>query len=1246
MMGRRSFTLGILVLFLFGLTAPVGAERMPTPQPPEVPVVEQPGPKQRVVHHRPGSAPKFGDPVAYAAALEAGASHHLARGNRATPHAALMANGVITDPMRGAYLVAPSQQLMLLGALPDPDSVGLLSFDTDDQLRLYPRERQNIPGLSNYLFAAVSADLDGGNVHSLVTAELGAEGCAYLATYTARADLTFVRNGVATTCMPYAGGYVVLAAGYLYDGSTGGEQIVFGMQIGSRICLQLFDPRPPLLAPKGFTCVTSDAVHDSGAMFDLAVGDLNGDGSEELVVAWLRSDRRPMVSIYHVDDHGNFQPTLPSPAQISNTPGDKQIMVKTADIDGNGNEEIVVVSRSHLGEMHILRASFDLNSLSTVQHFPWGFAHLISIAVGRFITEDRQGISTKWQILVLLPATRSPFGLEWALIGLNPLSDQITILKTGIFDFPVPNTEIIELTAASGTFHLEDDNPQRAKSQFAFAVRTLPLDPTFIVAIGQSSDSGDLSIQSQYSLPNPNWYSYWGMVDLMVGDWLGRSVRLGPPTYHFEPDVLQVQAVIYEPPQHIDVFPAPTYTITVNFNPNPNVVGAGGTYVEYNNQTTKTSRQTVSWGNTFQLSISATLTFGNKQIGNYIEVSARGYGGADFQQSQSEYKIQTFGENVRANTDSLFVVTEASFDVWEYPIIRNGQTEGHFVIIRPRKNPLDNGKPCIVNCTVAGGIPTIVPGRSFTQARPEYEPGNLLSWQVGVQATDVLTPIFNSSFMSNQGPNDWFMSYSDIQTTVKSTKWWAGVDLKVSGAKSQPPILNLFAFSSTFAGEYRHEGNTTYEIGFNESTGLKFFYNNPRLSGSYFNVSSLVYWATPFPYLRVNYLLNVPTDPTTIWGSYYGRLPDLTMILRHRARYFTEVKPRLRYLESFSEDIRFSPAAVAVGQPVTITGTVRNYSYAPVAGTVPIVFYRGNPSEGGVPIGQANLKGLAPLSAADVHLQWTPPAGSHGCFDIWMVIDPEGTIQEIHRDNNRGFNMLAVFTSTQPQQDNPCSGSAGPVPHGAPTVAFRPEGVSGPPELGFRPGDLRIEPSTSPTRTLVATVRAQNAHFANVHVTFFDGDPKRGGTHIGAQVLPLVWAGRTAEASVSWPTSDKYGTRDLYARVGWFSPDHGRYDDNLVKLTVQLPPWPFGAYLPAVPIGRPVGAAAVLPTRPSATTRRRLLGARKATGQTRCAVGRQRTPRRRLLSRHRTMLSDWSSANAAAPDPKALRASAAWREPV
>jgi muconolactone delta-isomerase len=1182
-MSLRRFALLTLVLVTAGMLPVPRGSAAPLEPTQDQPVAEQAAPKVRVVHHRPGSASKFGDPVAYAAALEAGQPPHVARGPKAVPHAALMASGVITDPMRGAYLVAPSEQLIRFQH-GSGSSVRRQPIDTTPNLAFEPKSSEGAQGLRSGHLASVAADLDGTAIDVLVTAFDSVPNCLQLGAYPSSSQFSFSYYGVTTPCEAYDhSGFVRVAAGYLYDGSTGGEQVVMGWMNGSQLCLRVYDGAS--LTPKGRTCLASDV--ERGESFDLAVGDFNGDGSEELAVVWVERGDWRTLTLYRVDDNGNFVATLTSPYRFSQDPF-RWIEVRAADLNADGVDEIIVQVTHISAYIQIFTVSADLATVSGPPGKNYGTGG--RLAVGRFLAQAGQGIPTGFQAALMYFGTGyNAVELTFALFNMDPQGAP-QLIKQSNHDTLLSDATYSSLVA--GTFNLDDDDPQRLKSQLAFLV-TSNVDATFNPSpdsFPQATVMGIVTFDDQgngHFPQKPVWNFDYSYQQLVIGDFLGRSVRLGPPTYHFEPDIVQVQAVIYEPPQHIDVFPAPTLTLTVNFNNTPNVKSIFSTFVQYNNQTTKTSKQTLTIGNSFQLSNELDSTIGNKKVGNYVEFSVKAYGGADFEKSTSEYKKQQFGENLEADTDSVFVATSIDYDIWEYPVIRNNAVTGHLVVIRPRKNPLDNGKPCLVNCTVSGGIPTNYPGRAFTIARPDHEPGNLLSWLVGVNASDVLTPIYNSNFQSNQGPTEWYMSWEDINTVTNSTKWWAGVDITITGSQSQPPVFGIAQVKDTFQASYRHDSNRTTEIGFDQSTGLRFYYNNPQVANSDFQVASLVYWAQPFPFMRVNWLLKVPTDPTTIWGQYYGTLPDPTMILRFRSRYFNQVEPRSRYLENFTEDVRFGPTAAVVGQTVAITGTVRNYSFAPVSRQLPIVFYRGNPSEGGVPIASTSLPGLGALSTADVHVQWKPTDGLEGCQAIWMVIDPERTISEVHTDNNRGYGMLPVFSTGQPKQDNPCTNSPGNLPSGQATTMYRPIGVTGAAELRFQHGDLGIQPSSSPTRTLVATVRAENAHFANVHVDFFDGHPKRGSKFIGAEVIPLVWAGQSATARVTWSTERLYGRHDVYARIRHFSPEHGEFENNLVALRVDLPPWPFGAYLPAAPVGRPITGQAILPARPTSTTRRR-----------------------------------------------------------
>src|SRR5262249_52646129 len=151
-------------------------------------------------------------------------------------------------------------------------------------------------------------------------------------------------------------------------------------------------------------------------------------------------------------------------------------------------------------------------------------------------------------------------------------------------------------------------------------------------------------------------------------------------------------------------------------------------------------------------------------------------------------------------------------------------------------------------------------------------------------------------------------------------------------------------------------------------------------------------------------------------------------------------------------------------------------------------------------------------------------------FPIWVVLDPNNQIPEVHKANNRGWANLPVFQS-QGGGDEPCSGLGARVPKGV-TQVYPLPGQN--PDLVLGPNDVNVGSSASLPRAagagqrgilssrglrLSATVHATGGHFSNVAVTFYDGDPAKGGKYIGHEVIPLIWAGRQATASTDWDTS-------------------------------------------------------------------------------------------------------------------------------
>src|SRR5712691_11049907 len=91
-------------------------------------------------------------------------------------------------------------------------------------------------------------------------------------------------------------------------------------------------------------------------------------------------------------------------------------------------------------------------------------------------------------------------------------------------------------------------------------------------------------------------------------------------------------------------------------------------------------------------------------------------------------------------------------------------------------------------------------------------------------------------------------------------------------------------------------------------------------------------------------------------------------------------------------DIVFDPDPPREGGAATLSARVRNTS--PVgAGPFTVRFHRGDPSTGGVLIGESTRAGLSPFSAATVAIPWSP-VDVHGAQGVFVLADAGGEVDE------------------------------------------------------------------------------------------------------------------------------------------------------------------------------------------------------------------------------------------------------------
>jgi hypothetical protein len=114
---------------------------------------------------------------------------------------------------------------------------------------------------------------------------------------------------------------------------------------------------------------------------------------------------------------------------------------------------------------------------------------------------------------------------------------------------------------------------------------------------------------------------------------------------------------------------------------------------------------------------------------------------------------------------------------------------------------------------------------------------------------------------------------------------------------------------------------------------------------------------------------------------------------------------------------------------------------------------------------------------------------------------------------------------------------------------------------------------------------AEGGHFANVHVDFYEGTPQRPLRHLGGQVVPLIWSGRTATAR--WTPSGETGLRPVFARARYFSSAEKHWDNNTLTAWAPARLGQFARFLPSIPLRGNSLVDAVLPRPTTSTTRRR-----------------------------------------------------------
>ncbi len=534
------------------------------------------------------------------------------------------------------------------------------------------------------------------------------------------------------------------------------------------------------------------------------------------------------------------------------------------------------------------------------------------------------------------------------------------------------------------------------------------------------------------SLPNAS--QYVRHVSVALGSIAGFS--LGKPNHFVVNSVKQPLVVLNAPPVHFDVFNNKNYDINGCFTD----VSKCQFYATYDNSVDQKdimkTNVSSSWG------LSSSLSAKLSGVGGEVSAGLKSHYGVDFSKIQNLSHSVSVSINTEARIEDEICALITNYDLWEYPVYRANQLEGHVLVTVPQT-------PHVQWFSTQDW--------SSYSYIPNHVPGNVLSYQTysdSLENNPDLLEKIKGAFNSTSGTTTSFLLDATNQFTwgltlqdFKSVQWdtTKTYSLKVSAhAKMGAKFFGIgTSIKAGVEGDYSHSDLTSHTSSVTNTLGLTVQLGTlaPSIGEAGYTVTPYAYWdrngALVLDYAVNPNLPGVGTGNQTWWSQFYGQAPDPALALPFlywpEEPIFTAQSPN-KVTET--QSIYSDPENPKAGEQVTTTARIHNYSLIPTAGPVQVSFYIGDPDSGGTVI--RSISGDSVFStdsyipsrgAKTVSFTWTAPQMINSKFiydgnytHIYAVVDPENKIREIHENNNKGWSILQVTGVSTPIEKNPADG--------------------------------------------------------------------------------------------------------------------------------------------------------------------------------------------------------------------------------
>jgi hypothetical protein len=597
------------------------------------------------------------------------------------------------------------------------------------------------------------------------------------------------------------------------------------------------------------------------------------------------------------------------------------------------------------------------------------------------------------------------------------------------------------------TFVVADLNPDKANMDFNKEIILLLSNKSAVDQWVKSSDLASFQIlqidtingaMMQFKPFTPAYALPFSDINIEVSAFLTGDFDLKNSDVYFigTPEVIPVSelqqpiVILNAPPVHFDVLGGTVYDLCNAFSSGV----APSFYAKYETKKGEAFTSGVEVDNGFGLSskVSAYAMAG----GSGFEASVN----ANWNKGRSFYQASSHSENITeswtVNTEDYVLYSCLDYTYYKYPVFnREQEMLGYMAVLNPESENF-----------------TTVWGSGSSWNHPAYvfnhEPGNILSYKSVKKSQDFCSGPSDFIFceysrvpVTNTGDGNFTFTYDNISSSGDSYSFSGGVgaDLftKVGIETTVTAELAPFGFGGSVSTDIRIGVSSELSAYYHQSslsthsTELRNTFqidgNIGRLAESFDNIAR--YSITPYIYrsqsgaLVLDYMVELDGTSMDWWEDNYGAQPDLAFILPWR--YATEKggKDVRISRKQRTNDIQFFHPIVNPGDTVIITTRVHNFSLKTFDDLLKIDYYLGDPAEGGVKLtdiyGETGsskhstmIYGASdPINDCEEYFTflWEVPDTVTCSPRIYAVIDEENIYEEIHKNNNVGWNLLKIY---------------------------------------------------------------------------------------------------------------------------------------------------------------------------------------------------------------------------------------------